>query len=51
MNTSCPECGSKVEVPADSLEGELLFCDHCGVELELVSREPLKVLVFEEEEK
>ena len=29
----------------------LMICDHCAVELELVSREPLLVQVFEEEEK
>ncbi len=49
--TSCPECTSNIAVPSDALEGELLICDHCAVELELVSREPLLVQVFEEEEK
>ncbi len=51
MTTPCPECTASVDVPADALEGELLVCDHCAVELELVSREPLVVEVFEEEEK
>ena len=51
LMTSCPECTSNIAVPSDALEGELLICDHCAVELELVSREPLLVQVFEEEEK
>ena len=51
MNATCPECSSTVPIPDDVLEGELLVCEHCGVELELVSREPLQVEVFEEEEK
>jgi len=40
-----------VQVPDDALEGELLVCDHCAVELELVSRAPVRLEVFEEEEK
>ena len=51
LNTSCPECSSPVPVPDDVLEGELIVCEHCGVELELVTRSPLAVEVFEEEEK
>ena len=51
LKTSCPECGSQVPIPDDALEGELIVCGHCGVELELVSRSPLTVEVFEEEEK
>lgn len=38
-------------MPDDVLEGELIVCAHCGVELELVARSPLQVEVFEEEEK
>ncbi len=49
--TPCPECGGPVEVPADALPGELLVCDACGVELELVSTDPVALAVFEEEEK
>jgi len=51
LNTSCPECAADVEVPDDTLEGELLICDRCAVELEVISLEPLKVELFEEEEK
>jgi lysine biosynthesis protein LysW len=40
-----------VTVPDDAIEGELLVCDHCAVELELVSRDPIRIEVFEEEEK
>ncbi len=51
MNTSCPECSSQVPIPDDALDGELIVCDLCGVELELAGRSPLQVEVFEEEEK
>ena len=51
QSVPCPECASAVNVPDDATAGEMLFCDHCGVELELVSTDPAKVQIFEEEEK
>jgi alpha-aminoadipate/glutamate carrier protein LysW len=47
----CTECGRPVSVPADATPGELVVCDHCGVELEVTSMDPLTVAIFEEEEK
>ena len=51
MTTECPECSDPVVVPSDALEGELVVCDTCGVELEVLGTNPLAVAVFEEEEK
>ena len=51
MSTPCPECTSPVVVPSDVLEGELIVCDHCGVELEVLATAPPKIAIFEEEEK
>lgn len=51
MSTPCPECGAPVAVPADALAGELIVCDHCGVELEVHSLDPAELRLFEEEEK
>ncbi|MEM2986170.1 MAG: alpha-aminoadipate/glutamate carrier protein LysW/ArgW [Candidatus Caldarchaeum sp.] len=31
---SCPVCGASVEVPNDSLPGELFECGDCGAQLE-----------------
>lgn len=47
----CPECGSRFDLPADAEAGEILDCPNCGVELDVVSLDPLEVMVFEEEEK
>ncbi len=48
---ACTECGQPVPVPSDATPGELVICDHCGVELEVVSIQPLTLAIFEEEEK
>lgn len=51
VTTECPECSAPVAVPSDVLEGELIVCDTCGVELEVLGTDPLAVALFEEEEK
>ena len=51
VSTPCPECTTPVAVPSDVLEGELIVCGHCGVELEVLSTDPAKIAIFEEEEK
>ena len=51
MKTDCPECGSSVTAPKDVESGEILACDNCGVELDVVSTSPFQVMVFEEDEK
>ena len=51
QSVSCPECGGPVEIPQDAAVGELIVCPTCGVELELVSKDPVGVELFEEEEK
>ncbi len=51
MNAPCPECGAPLAVADDAEPGELLICDACGVEIEVESTDPLKLTIFEEEEK
>ena len=47
----CTECGQSVAIPSDATPGELVICDHCGVELEVMSIAPPRLAIFEEEEK
>jgi alpha-aminoadipate carrier protein LysW len=37
---SCPECDAKIELK-DVMQGEIVVCPDCGVDLEVVSVEPL----------
>lgn len=42
MQTSvCLECEAEIVIPADAVENELLRCPDCGVELEIISLDPL----------
>jgi alpha-aminoadipate carrier protein LysW len=44
MALLCPECESAVVVDVDEAEeGDIVPCEDCGVELEIVSLSPLKV--------
>jgi len=47
----CPECGATIELYEDMEAGELIECVNCGLEIEIISLDPLKLEIFEEEEK
>ena len=37
----CVECAAELELSSDVEEGEIVVCPDCGVELEVVSADPL----------
>lgn len=41
MTVKCVECGAVVNVPSNVMAGEILPCAECGVELEVISLDPL----------
>ncbi len=42
--TSCPECENDLDVELDEVEeGDVLICDECGSEYEVVGVEPLEL--------
>lgn len=45
----CPECAAEIKME-DALEGEIVDCPECGVELEVVGLEPLSFEMAPEEE-
>lgn len=51
MDYPCPECGSNVVVPEDCMVEETLECKECAVELQVISKSPLSLVVYEEAEK
>jgi alpha-aminoadipate/glutamate carrier protein LysW len=44
MAVVCPECDNPIVVDVDDVEeGETVQCDECGMDLEIVSVDPLEV--------
>lgn len=47
---NCPECGSEVQVSEKVMANEILDCASCGVELEVISTDPIAIELAPEEE-
>jgi alpha-aminoadipate carrier protein LysW len=44
MAVVCPECDNPIVVDVDDVEeGETVQCDECGMDLEIISVDPLEV--------
>jgi alpha-aminoadipate carrier protein LysW len=42
--TSCPECESDLDLELDEVEeGDVVLCDECGAEYEVVAVDPLEL--------
>lgn len=50
MIAACPECGADVNLPADTLESEIIACPECGAELEVISLNPPELALAPEVE-
>ena len=46
----CSECGAVIETDLDFEEGEIIVCEECGAELEVISEDPLEFALAPEEE-
>lgn len=46
---TCPECEAEVHVETDADKGEIVDCDDCGLQLEIVGLDPVELDVVEEE--
>lgn len=46
----CPECAADVTLPEDVMDGEIVQCPECGVELEVTSLKPPTLELAPEEE-
>lgn len=46
----CPVCAAKVELPPDTIEGEIIECPDCGAELEVIGVDPPELAEAPEEE-
>jgi alpha-aminoadipate carrier protein LysW len=46
---TCPECDADVHVDTDADKGEMVECEECGVQLEVVGLDPVELDIVEEE--
>jgi alpha-aminoadipate/glutamate carrier protein LysW len=50
MSVVCPECDNPLDLDVDDVEeGEIIQCDECGTDLEVVSSDPLELAAVDEE--
>jgi len=50
MAVVCPECDNPLDIDVDEVEeGEIIQCDECGTDLEIVSSDPLELAPVDEE--
>jgi alpha-aminoadipate carrier protein LysW len=50
MAVACPECDNPLDIDVDDVEeGEVITCDECGSDFEVVSAEPLELAPVDEE--
>ena len=42
-NTKCPECIADISLDNGTVSGEIIVCPDCGVDLEVLSLEPLQL--------
>lgn len=48
MPTSvCPECEEKVYVDAEAEQGDVVSCEECGTDLEVVGLDPIELDIYE----
>ncbi len=50
MSIVCPECDNPLDIDVDDVEeGEIIQCEECGTDLEVVSSDPLELVPVDEE--
>ena len=50
MSVVCPECDNPLDIDVDDVEeGEVVQCDECGTDLEIVSSDPLELAAVDAE--
>lgn len=47
---NCPECESLLDFEQDEIEeGDVVVCDECGTEFEVIATDPLEIVKVEED--
>jgi alpha-aminoadipate/glutamate carrier protein LysW len=46
---TCPECDADVHVDTDADKGDVVSCEECGTDLEIVGLDPVELDIVEED--
>ncbi len=46
---TCPECDADVHVDTDADKGDIVSCEECGTDLEIVGLDPVELDIVEED--
>ena len=47
---TCPECEENVHVETDTEKGDIVACEECGTELQVVGLDPVELDILEDED-
>ena len=47
---TCPECDADVHVDTDADKGDIVSCEECGTDLEIVGLDPVELDIVEEDD-
>jgi alpha-aminoadipate carrier protein LysW len=47
---TCPECDADVHVDTDADKGEIVSCEECGTDLEIVGLDPVELDIAEDDD-
>jgi alpha-aminoadipate carrier protein LysW len=39
----CPVCAAEISMPDDAMAGEVIVCNDCGAELEIINLKPVEL--------
>lgn len=48
MTATCPECEATITLADDVVEGEIVICTDCAVELEIIAIDPIELALAPE---
>ena len=47
---TCPECEADVHVDTDADKGDIVSCEECGTDLEIVGLDPVELDIVEDDD-
>jgi alpha-aminoadipate carrier protein LysW len=47
---TCPDCDADVHVDTDADKGDIVSCEECGTDLEVVGLDPVELDIVEEDD-